>query len=312
FAVTVSGIMPMLTVFSLVTTGTIFTVSFMYSLLPGLSRRVSQLSHWPRGIILVTLLVRRCGGQEEARSEGGSVAGVPDAEPAFGGGDRRGVHRLGLLRSARPGAGEVRDAAPGQRGGGERQLGRSGVRAVTAVLLSGGRGTGRGRPTGAVAGQAGTARGAQAHRRGDRAPAGACGFRSWAAFGRSGRGGGPAVRGAGASPLDRTGADPSPGVRSEPEKRLSRCPTRTVSGWWPTTSGCGSRRLPPGPTGGDTAGRCWPARAWPPGSPRGPPWTTRLTGTARRQQTRGPCPCPPHPRKEVSPPRPAVACRLPP
>ena len=135
---------------------------------------------------------------------------------------------------------------------------------------------------GLLPGKPGTAGGAQAHRRGRRAPAGAGGLRSWAAPGRAGRGGGAAVRDTGAFPLGRARARPGSGVRSEPEKRLNPHRAGTGSGWRATTSGCAPRCWLPGPMGGGAAGRCWPAAAWPPGSPRGPPWTRRLTGTARR------------------------------
>ena len=60
------------------------------------------------------------GDEQDPKVE--ALRGRAQPEPAAGGGDRRGVRRLGVLRRPGPGAGQVRDGAPGagRRAAGER------------------------------------------------------------------------------------------------------------------------------------------------------------------------------------------------
>src|SRR6266536_1355964 len=70
------------------------------------------------GIIFLTSMAGRSGGERERGSEAGGVAGGAQPQPAAGGGRRRGVPGVGVPGRARSGAGQVRDGAGGAAGGG--------------------------------------------------------------------------------------------------------------------------------------------------------------------------------------------------
>src|SRR5271166_6081095 len=289
-----------------------------------LSWCVAALSAIRLVIIAVTLDSRRRHERAEGeRLEGGCAARQQDAASASGGGDRRGLRLGGVLRRPRRGAGEVRDAAPGERGGHERELGRGGVRVLAAVLLPGGGRASDRRTAGVGAGQAGPPWRAQAHRGGPRPHPVVAGRRRGAAAGSAGGVGAGAVRAAGASPVDRTCARAGRRGRPEPEKSLTAPPSGISApirgGWRRATNGCVHRCWPVAPTAGGWAGVCWPPRGWPPGCARGPPRAPVPAPAARQQRKRRPRPCPPRPRqcpsparKEVRIPRPAVRSCLPP
>ncbi len=75
--------------------------------------------------------------QTHTGSEGRRASTTGQPEPASGTGRRSAVPHVGLLRCARPGAGQVRDGATGARGWTPRQPQRGGLRLLSSFVLSG-------------------------------------------------------------------------------------------------------------------------------------------------------------------------------
>src|ERR1035437_10722386 len=77
-------------------------------------RRVDNMQVAFYGRMVWTLRWRRPDGEARTGSEGRGAGQDQDAEPAPGSGPGCGLRLLGLLRRCRPGAGQVRDGAPGR------------------------------------------------------------------------------------------------------------------------------------------------------------------------------------------------------
>ena len=204
------------------------------------------------------------------------------------------LRRERVLRPARPGAGQVRDAAPGPRGRAVGQPERGELRAVATVVLPGADGLRGGRPAGAAAQEARTAAGPQAVR----------------------GGGGGAARGAGGA----AGAEPT-GARASWSRSASasRCTGAASSERWrgrkknagdeqadPTPSDERAERVGArGPLRGAPQSRAWnvtprrPATGWScccaralrPGWTRGPGCRRRRRGQRRTSSPRPLRPC---------------------
>jgi hypothetical protein len=123
------------------------------------------------GIIMITEVGRpegsRHGEGSQAGCEGPGAGGAGRAPPGPRARDGRAVPDRGILRSPRPGAGEVRDGAPRACRGRDGDGGGPGLRRVTADLLPGPAGAGRGGPAGVGAEAAGAPGRPQVDGRGD-------------------------------------------------------------------------------------------------------------------------------------------------
>src|SRR4030042_3919198 len=137
FAATVIVIMPHTSPESPLCVRSEWTTSKQEQILQCFSWHLSLDIVLASGINSITQARSSTYAQTQARSETRHPADAGLPASASGAGDRRHLRRQRVLRPARPGAGQVRDAPAGTSGRAVGQLCRGRLRAVTTPLLPG-------------------------------------------------------------------------------------------------------------------------------------------------------------------------------